>query len=310
MTRALPIAAELRPFLPAEPASVPFMSGAQGVARLREMIAAGEEDPVTVASATGVAIEEVDAGGVPLLLIRPPRLAAAAPAIFSIHGGGLVAGSSRNSVTVNAELAIDLGAVIAVPDYRLAPEHPYPAAADDVESAWRWIEGSSEALGLDAERLVISGGSAGGLLAATLALRLRRRGGRTPRALLLVQPQLDDRNELPSTHQFAQEYFWDRPSNVAAWEAYLGGTPADAATTPAREVDLSGLPPTFVEIGQADLFRDECLEFASRLSAAGVPVELHLWSGAFHGFDGLAATRVARRAVTARSEFLRDVLSI
>lgn len=310
MIRPLPIAAELRPFLPAEPASAPFMPAEGGVARLREMILAGEEDPAAVAAATGVAIEERDADGVPVVVLRPAGLAPAAPAVFSIHGGGLVAGSSRNSLTVNARLAAELGLVMVVPDYRLAPEHPYPAAADDVERAWRWLEGSSEALDVDPARLVVMGGSAGGLLAATLALRLRRSGGPPARALVLVQPQLDDRNVLPSTHQFTREHFWDRTSNLVAWEAYLGGRSADAETTPAREPDLSGLPPTFIEIGQADLFRDECLELASRLSAAGVPVELHVWSGAFHGFDGLETTEVARRAVTARTEFLRGALGI
>lgn len=304
MSPTLPIAEELRPFLPAEPASAPMM-GPDGIEKLRAMMAAGEEAPATVAAATGVDITEMDADGVPVFVLRPPGLPSASPAMFHTHGGGLIGGSYRNSLTYNANLTAELGFVMVVPEYRLAPEHPYPAPADDVERAWSWLESSSEALGIDPERIVLFGGSSGGLLAATLALRLRRSGRRQAKALALVQPQLDDRNDLPSTHQFLQEYFWDRTSNITGWAAYLAGRPADAETTPAREPDLSGLPPTYIEIGQADLFRDECLAFASRLSAAGVPVELHVWSGAFHGFDGLVDTRVAQRAIAARTEFLR-----
>ena len=303
----LAIAEELRRFLPTEPAPAPMM-GPDGVENLRAMMAAGEEDPATVAAATGVSIEEMDADGVPVFVLRPPGLPSASPAMFHIHGGGLIGGSYRNSLTYNANLTAELGFVMVVPEYRLAPEHPYPAPVDDVERAWSWLEGSSEALDIDPERIVMFGGSSGGLLAASLALRLRRSGRRPAKALALVQPQLDDRNDLPSTHQFLQEYFWDRTSNLTGWAAYLAGRPADAETTPAREPDLTGLPPTYIEIGQADLFRDECLEFAARLSAAGVPVELHLWSGAFHGFDGLIETRVAQRAVAARNEFYRAAL--
>lgn len=307
--RALALAAELRPHLPAEPAPAPMMFGPDGVENLRAMMAAGEEEPAVVATATGVDITEMDADGVPVFVLRPPALAPLSPAVFSIHGGGMIGGSYRNSLTHNALLAAELGLVMVVPEYRVAPEHPYPAPIDDVDRAWSWLERSSEALDVDPRRIVIVGGSSGGLLAATLALRIRRRGGPAAKALVLVQPQLDDRNTLPSTHQFLQEYYWDRPSNLEGWALYLAGRPADAETTPARESDLSGLPSTYIEIGQADLFRDECLEFASRLSADGVPVELHVWSGAFHGFDGLTQTVVAQRAVAARTEFLRAAIA-
>jgi acetyl esterase/lipase len=305
-----PIDAELARFLPAEAATRPFMDGPEGVAALRAAMADYEESVDAVRAATGARIDELTIEGVPTIVIRPPTDAPRG-AVLNVHGGGLVAGSSRSVLGLNARFALDLDCAMVIPDYRLAPEHPYPAGLDDVYAVWGWLSGGGLRWGVDVRRLVVMGGSAGGLLSAGLILRLLERGQPVPKALALVQPQLDDRNEQPSTFEVEHAHFWDRPSNVFSFEMYLAGVdgevPAEAAA--ARAEDLSGFPPTYVEIGQVDMFRDEDLDFAARLSRAGVPVEAHLWAGAFHGFDGLSTTPVAQRAVDARLDYLRGMLA-
>jgi acetyl esterase/lipase len=307
-----PIDDELLAFLPAEQSDHPFMAGAAGIATLRAAMEALYDDVDEVRSRTGAVIEETVVAGVPVIVARPDAPGRRG-ALLAIHGGGMVAGGHRSGLEGNVRLALELDAVVVIVDYRLAPEHPYPAPLDDVTAVWDWMaDGGLAELGadVDRERLVITGGSSGGCLAAGLMLRIRARGSTSPRALVLVQPQLDDRNTHPSTFELENEAFWDRGSNTEGWGAYLAGleeVPSEAA--PGRETDLGGFPPTFVEIAQVDLFRDEELDFVARLSRAGVPVEAHVWSGAFHGFDGLATTRVAQRAIRARTEFLRGVLT-
>ncbi|MGN6125215.1 MAG: alpha/beta hydrolase [Humibacter sp.] len=240
---------------------------------------------------------------VPVTVLTPARTTGTA--IFHIHGGGLVAGSAHSGVRALAELATAIGATIVSPEYRLAPTHPFPAALDDCQSALEWTAGNSSSLGIDRARIVVLGGSAGGGIAAGLALRLRDAGTPLIQQLMLLQPMLDDRNATPSTHELDDEPFWDRTSNLVGWNAYLAGVdevPAYAA--PARAEDLSGLPPVFLEVGDADIFRDECLDFASRLAHSRVPVELHLWPGAFHGFDAFPSA-LTDAAVTARIDYLR-----
>lgn len=305
-----PIDAELLGFLPAAPADRPFVDGADGIARLRAAMAEYEQSVEEVRELTGAQLREVTIGGVPAIVIRPPSESAGRGAVLNVHGGGLVAGSHRSALADNAQLALDLDCVMVVLDYRLAPEHPYPAALDDVATVWGWLADGGLDDVVDRRRLVLMGGSAGGCLAAGLTVRLLAAGRAVPSALVLIQPQLDDRNLLPSTYELDQAHFWDRPSNLLSWSVYLGGrteVPPDAA--PARAEDLSGFPRTFLEIGQVDLFRDEEIEFGARLSRCGVPVEMHVWAGAFHGFDGLRATRVAQRALAVRADFLRQVLS-
>jgi acetyl esterase/lipase len=308
-----PIDPELLPYLPAEESDRPFMDGPVGITTLRDAMAALYEDVDEVRARTGAVIEETVVAGVPVIVARPDA-PGRRPGLLAVHGGGLVAGGHRSGLESNVRLALELDAAIVIPDYRLAPEHPYPAPLDDVTAVWEWLAaGGADAVGaeVDTARLVVLGGSSGGGLAAGLLLRILEGFGAQPAALVLVQPQLDDRNAHPSTFELENEAFWDRASNAAGWAAYLGDlvgdVPSDAA--PARATELAGFPPTFVEIAQVDLFRDEELDFVARLSRAGVPVEAHLWAGAFHGFDGLAATRVARRAIATRTEFLRGVLT-
>jgi len=305
-----PIAPEFEQHLavdfPEDPSMVPG-----NYRRLRDAMAAGFDSDEAVLALADVQLTHLDAAGVPVIRIVPAGLAGTAPAVFSVHGGGLVAGGHRSGLAALALLAQDLGVIVLTPDYRLAPEYPYPAASDDCWAAITWSVEHADELGIDPRRLVLVGGSAGGAISGGLALRLRDAGGPELAALMLIQPQLDDRNQLPSTFELDDDIIWDRTSNLTAWSLYLGeGVDAPAYAAPARAESLAGLPPTFIEIGSSDLFRDECLAFAARASHDRVPVELHLWPGAFHGFDAVAGSAIAAAALAARRNYLVRALGL
>lgn len=219
------------------------------------------------------------------------------PAMLWIHGGGYVLGHAVQDDKLARFYADALGAVVAVPDYRLAPEHPFPAGLNDCHDALVWLAGRDD---VDAERVVIGGASAGGGLAAGLALLARERAEVAPVFQLLVYPMLDDRTTTRT--QSAPERFriWDERSNRWGWEAYLGRSPGaagiDPQAAPARAEDLTGLPPAWVGVGSFDLFHDEDLAYAERLRSAGVPCEIEVVDGAYHGFDGLRWDSAVARA--------------
>lgn len=245
-------------------------------------------------------------GDVRVALLRPAG-DVPVPVLLHLHGGGLVVGTVSDDVAATA--ATGPGWAVASVDYRLAPEHPYPAAVDDAYAALVWLVGQADALGIDAARVVVTGVSAGGGLAAALALLARDRGGPALAGQLLVCPMLDDRNDSASGHQMAGVGSWDRTANATAWAAYLGTsaggprTPAYAAA--ARAARLDGLPPTYVDVGSAETFRDECVTWAARLWADGGDAELHVWPGGCHGFDGLVPDApVSRDARHARARWL------
>ena len=195
---------------------------------------------------------------------RPDRAAAGHP---HIHGGGFVAFSIDAFDFECERLALEVGALVAAVDYRLAPEHPFPAAIDDCYAALEW-------LAPQVVRLAVVGESAGGALAGGLALMARDRGGPRPALQMLLCPCLDDRLETPSSHEIIDPRTWCRVAAEGGWAAYLGGGSASPYAAPARADDLSGLPPAYLAIGQYDLMRDETVEYAERLSAASVPTEL------------------------------------
>jgi acetyl esterase/lipase len=246
--------------------------------------------------------EQADAA-VRVRIYSPPETGAATgparPCVYFIHGGGYISGSA---LTVDPRLnrwVETLGCVVVAVDYRLAPEHPYPTPLEDCYTGLSWTVGNAERLGIDPERVVVAGASAGGGLAAALALLSRDRGGPRLAHQVLIYPMLDDRQISPSS-QMDGTMVWDRAANQLGWRAYLGplaGTadvPGYAA--PARAADLGGLPPAFIATGAADLFRDESLDYAARLLEAGLPAELHVYPGAPHGFDVMVpAADVSRR---------------
>ncbi len=219
-------------------------------------------------------------------------------AVLWLHGGGMFLGAAWSEDVRSRALAQETGATVVVPDYRLAPEHPHPAPLDDAALALRWVANRFA-------RVVVAGASAGGGLAAGLALRTRDEGGPRIAALHLTYPMLDDRTT-SSTLELAETAIWNVRLNRLGWSSYLGDRPADAYAAPARATDLAGVPPTYVDTGELDLFRDEDADFALRLAAAGVPVEFHLDRGAVHGFDVIAPdARVSRTARARRITALR-----
>jgi acetyl esterase/lipase len=235
------------------------------------------------------------------------------PGIYYVHGGGLIFGTRFTGITTVVDWVDRLDAVAVTVEYRLAPEHPYPAAADDVYAGLRWMYATAPELGVDAGRVVIAGGSAGGGLAAGLVLRLRDERGCAPVAQLLMYPMLDDRNDTVSSHQIEGIGVWDRVSNETGWSAFLGDrrgtTDVPRYAAPAREADLSGLPSTYIDVGSAEVFRDEDVEYASRIWRCGGECELHVWAGGFHGFDQVApAAPLSRQMVVTRTAWLERIL--
>jgi acetyl esterase/lipase len=182
----------------------------------------------------------------------------------------------------------ELGAIVVSSGYRKAPEHPHPAQVDDCYAALVWMSANAVVLGFDAGRLAIFGGSAGGNLALATALKARDLSGPAICHVMALYPMVDHRNTMPSTHDGTTVGPWDRRANVEAWEWFLGGQEPDAYAAPLHAEDLSGLPPTFIDVGTADLFRDENLALAQRLLVAGVTTELHVYPGVYHAAEHYA----------------------
>jgi acetyl esterase/lipase len=240
---------------------------------------------------------------VPLLICRPTGASVPTPAIYNIHGGGMITGDSRLGLPEMLERAGQLGAAVISVEYRLAPETPHPGPVEDCYAGLDWTAAHSGELGIDPGRIVVAGGSAGGGLAAAVALLARDRGGPRLAAQMLLCPMLDDRNDTPSAAQMAGLGVWDRTSNETGWTALLGaargGPDVPIYAAPARATDLSGLPPAFIDVGSAETFRDEAVAYASRIWLAGGVAELHVWPGGFHGFTGLAPQAAVSRAANA-----------
>lgn len=230
------------------------------------------------------------------------------PGIFHTHGGGMVAGSRMTGMhTLLPWIAIHDAVAVTV-EYRLAPEFPDPYPVEDCYAALLWTAEHASELGIDAERLMIAGVSAGGGLAAGTALLARDRKGPHLTGQVLLCPMLDDRDQTVSTAQFDGVGLWDRGSNMMGWTALLGerrGTEdVSIYAAPARAADLSGLPPAFIDCGSCEVFRDENVAYASALWKAGVQAELHVWPGGFHGFDMLARTPLTQMATTVRDAWV------
>lgn len=266
----------------------------------------------------GIETRDVDVpgfeGGPPVhvRVYRPTAPAEALPALVWMHPGGWVLGSIDLDGLAVAELARDAECVIVSVDYRLAPEHPFPAALHDCYAALQWLDAESAALGVDRTRIAVGGASAGGNLAAALALMARDRGGVRPTFQLLIYPALDDRTAEPGLTQ-PETLFWSRRNVIDGWNAYLGmragsdGVSEYAA--PARARDLTGLPPAYIAVGALDPFVDENVEYARRLLAAGVAAELHVYAGACHAFDAFGAgSRIGQRFTAERNAVLRAAL--
>ena len=253
---------------------------------------------------SGVHIDNLAAGRVPLRVYHPAERATDA-ALLWIHGGGYVLGSPAQDDTFCAVTARELGLTVVSVDYRLAPEHPFPIPLDDCWIAWMWLQRNAARLGADAARVVLGGQSAGGGLAACLSQRLVATGGPRPVALWLSAPMLDDRTAQREDLDAVKHFAWSNRENRHGWRGYLGAEPGNSRVpdfaVAARRDDLSGQPPTWIGVGEIDLFHAEDLAYAERLRTAGVEVEVDVVPGAPHGFDSWAPGVAVTRDYHARS---------
>ena len=262
---------------------------------------------VKTRSGPGVTVTERRIGTPPFLVTvtTPIGDGGRRPAVLYIHGGGMVLGSPHTEAVGSGRMARELDAVVVSPDYRLAPEHPFPAPLDDCMTALRWMRDNADELGIDPDRIAVTGSSAGGGLSAAVAQRAHDEGIAL-RAQALVYPMIDDRTALRDDHGGRGRFLWTHASNRFGWTAYLGREPrmsdAPEYAAPARRVDLSGLAPAWVGVGDLDLFHDESVAYAARLTECGVPCELVTVPGMYHGADGLAGKTPAMQ------EFRRSVM--
>ncbi|MDG2305073.1 MAG: alpha/beta hydrolase [Candidatus Binatia bacterium] len=227
-----------------------------------------------------------------------PKSGDGRPGVLYIHGGGFCVGSIDAEHEGALRVCADLEAVVVSVGYRLAPEHPFPAGFEDCYAGLLWVAENFDALGVDPSRVAVMGGSAGGALAAAVALAARDRKGPRLCFQLLNIPVIDDRLETVSMQQFTDTPMWNRPNAALSWRYYLGENPGDVSpyAAPGRATDLSGLPPAFVSTMEFDPLRDEGIQYAQRLLQAGVSVELHQYPGTFHGSAVIQTAAVSQRA--------------
>ncbi len=262
--------------------------------------------PVTEPEAADrLEITDVAVGDASVRVYRPRDVAGDLPGLLYIHGGGFCLGDVETEHLAAAWLADELGVVLASVDYRLAPEHTYPAGLDDCYAA---LEHLAKTDGVDDTRIAVHGQSAGGALAAGVALLARDRGGPAVCFQSLGIPVLDDRLDSPSMRAFVDTPLWSRPQAEKSWELYLGGREADGYAAPARTDDLAGLPPAYVVTCELDPLRDEGLIYAMRLLQAGVSVELHQFPGTFHGASLVPGAAVVKRMTDELVTVLRRAL--
>ena len=279
---------------------------------MEAMFAAAPEIP-------GVDVEDHMAPGAPgdpdvmVRVYTPSGIEGPVPALYWIHGGGMVLGNVAMDDLRCKGVALEMGCVVASVEYRLAPEHPHPAPIEDCYAGLKWFADNAGSLNVDTGRIAIGGASAGGGLAAALALLARDRGEVDICFQQLIYPMLDDRNITPASHYVHHPKTWNRKANIIGWSSLLG-KPAGADdvspyASPSRADDLSNLPPAFIIVGELDLFVDEDIDYAQRLTQAGVPVELHVFPGAFHGSDMMVPTSEnSQRWAKIQSEALHQAL--
>ncbi|GHE83930.1 esterase [Amycolatopsis deserti] len=262
----------------------------------------------------GVTVEDrsctsTDGHGVELRVYRPHRRTSGG-AVYHVHSGGFILGDLDMGHLRNAEIARETGAIVVAVNYRLAPEWPFPAPLEDVYSGLVWLHDHAGELGIDPSLVVLHGVSAGGALAAATTLLARDRNGPVIRFQFLKSPVLDDRLRTASSRRFTDTPALNRRDAEICWSAYLGGATSAVSpyAAPARAADLTNLPPAYVSIAEFDPLRDEGIDYARALLAAGVPVELHLFPGTYHGSGAVREAAVSRRELCEEVAVLRKVL--
>lgn len=295
-----------------------FALSAEALPAIREgmaqMASQMPEPPDSDVNYRDESVAGLDGNNVSVRIYTPAGDAKLRPAILHIHGGGYVMGTHLMSHAANLQLAMASEAVVVSVDYRVAPETLAPGSVEDCYAALQWLAAQADALGVDPARIAVRGESAGGGLAAALCLLARDRGGPAIAHQNLIYPMLDDRSCVTDHPAHLGAFIWTPEANRFGWRALLGVEPGSAEvpaySVPARAETLAGLPSTFIAVGALDLFVVEDLDYARRLLEAGVPTELHVYAGAYHGFDIMAdaapALRMKGEAVAALRQALYD----
>ncbi|AHH20064.1 putative carboxylesterase [Nocardia nova SH22a] len=315
---SLPLDRELEAQSAALIAQFPAQLTADMVPQMREILADMPDTIPELLAAAGLTQRDITIKGYEGVDLEVTVIARAdhkgkGPGLYHLHGGGMMVGHRRVGAPTFVPWVADHDAVLVTVDYRLAPEFPDPYPVEDCYAGLVWTVEHADELGIDPDRIVIVGQSAGGGLSAGTALLARDRKG--PRLLgqVLCYPMLDDRHETVSADQCADGLIWSRTSSETAWDAYLGRQRENGNIShyaaPSRATDLSGLPPAYIDCGSNELFRDENIAYANALWEAGVQTELHVWAGAFHGFDTIATdAAIVHAAHAARASWIARVL--
>ena len=295
----------IHPELRKATASFPKLPIASGIGRAltRSLLPLLLPKPKTPA---GVTIEQLKTPAGLKLRVYSPAGDKTRAAMLYIHGGGMIIGSPAMDDALLSGIAAELDIVVVSPEYRLAPEHPYPAAMDDCRAAWEWIQENLSQRGIDSTRIAIGGESAGGGLAAGLVLRIHDEGGPQPVAQWLFCPMLDDKTALDRSLDQVDHFVWNNKMNLVGWTSYLGknigSVKVSVYAAPARREDLKGLPKAWIGVGDVELFYEEDKAYANKLTAAGVACELDVVSGAPHAFGGVAPDSQLAKEYMARSK--------
>ncbi len=234
----------------------------------------------------------------PIRIYMPKDRLTAGAGFVNFHGGGFILGDLETEHPRCLTMAANGGAVAVSVDYRLAPEHPFPAGIEDCYTTLQWVVEHATELKIDPTKIVIGGGSAGGNLTAAVALMARDRGGPQAAFQMLIYPVIDDRCETESMKNGTGLYIWDYQNSLDMWNHYIGTdrTNVSPYAAPARALDLAGLPPAYIMTCEHDPLRDEAILYAMRLMSAGVQVELHNYPGTVHGFDTLFSAEISIQA--------------
>lgn len=289
----------------------PAMAGMLRMMALTHKKAKAEFLPPEDLQRKDITVLSDDGTEVPCIVIEPAGRDELLPGIIMIHGGAFYLPLQVYALILACSYARDLGARIILPEYRLVPGHAAPAQLEDCMSVWKKFSENGPAYGIDPGRILVGGDSAGAALAAGMCIALRDKGGRLPKGQLLLYPVLDNRSErYASCTRYAGEAGWTLKANQLMWAAYLKQTEDKMLPylIPMRCADLSGLPPAYIEPQEIDILCDEACAYAEALRAAGVPAELNLISGSYHGFDKDTESPLVHRVLAQRVSAAREML--